>query len=339
MFFLLCSLSVTHLTFAAIPATEDVVENEKTCLQLDADSFATFVAEHKIAMFQVHNGVEILTSEIREALSRITIEVGYAVIDASLDSNKDLIAKLDRNEQDAAEFFIFRNGLPFNKIRRLRKGLSADAVEEILVFLDAQETAIEDTNAEANAQNGDQDSRDFPSWSIRKQGDVFQEIFKSEDFDAIMAKAVSTQLTVVQFFSRACNYCQIFSYDWHQSSRYYAEVLNVDFIRVDGNAVENQEILTRYGIKGFPTIKFFIGDKYESTFTKERKASILNEEINAILSTASKKARNKDGSINIKAHLPALLRNLEMLYESGSISETSYLNRLHRLQGSSTVSE
>ena len=87
----------------------------------------------------------------------------------------------------------------------------------------------------------------------------------------------------------------------------------VNFVRVDGTLADNRPLIDRYGVKGFPTIKFFRGSKYHSTFTDERTADNIDASVRAILSDAARSARRPDGSFDVQANLPMLLKNLEKM--------------------------
>lgn len=302
---------------------------------LTPDTFSAFVTENAVALFQVHDGTEILAHEIADALTRISQPIAYATLDASLASNAEILQKLERSDPaPSAEFFVFRNGLPHNKLPRLRRGLSADAVEEILVYLSLEVSSLEDAAAAAGRPDDE-----FPLWSIHHGRDNFEEILTEAEFEAALSKAAPTDITVVQFFSRWCKYCQLFSFEWHKVANEFAMNSNLNFLRVDGNTIENTALIERFGVTGFPTIKFFAGKQYESTYNGERTADVMKEQLVEMLVESGQRRRRPDGSFNLQASLPGLLRNLERLYNNGALSEDQYLARKDILQESGSVTE
>eukprot|EP00750_Incisomonas_marina_P000396 INCI10312.1.p1 GENE.INCI10312.1~~INCI10312.1.p1 ORF type:complete len:341 (-),score=69.77 INCI10312.1:6-1028(-) len=325
---------VSHLTSTAHAALPPAGIG-KECQALTPDTFSSFVAENPVALFQVHDGTEILANEIADALTRISQPIAYATLDASLSGNAEILEKLDRSDPaPPVEFFVFRNGLPHNKLPRLRRGLSADAVEEVLVYLSLEVSSLEDAAAAAGRPDDD-----FPLWSIHHGRDNFEEILTEAEFEAALSKAAPTDITVVQFFSRWCKYCQLFSFEWHKVANEFAINENLNFLRVDGNTIENTALIERFGVNGFPTIKFFAGKQYDSTYNGERTANAMKEHLVKMLVESGQRRRRPDGSFNLQANLPGLLRNLERLYGEGALSEDQYLARKSILQKSGAVTE
>jgi hypothetical protein len=343
---LLAFLLVPLVALAVPRASADVPSSDAgaTCQRLDPDSFAAFVAENRVALVQVHHGpdAEVLAVEVPTAIRNMKLAMGYATLDAAVSGNHDLVAKLDRapnGNGGAPEFFVFRSGLPHGKLPRLKAGLSQEAVEETLVFVSLEATSVADTLAEQAAGGVGQAEGDFPLWSVRHAQDNFKEVFLPEDFDAAMEGLGLASVTVVQFFSRGCKYCQEFSFEWHKVVQYFAGMQAVDFVRVDGGTKQNLPLLERFGVNGFPTIKLFVGGKYEETFAGERKADELQKAVMRLLESSAVRVRRPDGTFNLQGQLPALLRNLERLYSAGALTEEQYLQRFKRLQRANAVTE
>jgi len=321
--FTLCLLGLV----CAFAAAEVPDPNEPLCIAVDHESFEAFVAENKLAVIQVHDGQEILTKEFAQAMTRLPEQLPYATVDASLRSNGDLVAKLDRNPEKNAEFFVFRNGLYHSKLPRLRAGASVDTIEEILVFMSAESSSIEE---EAEGTETIEDL--FPRWSIHRPQDNFVEILTQEEFDREMESESEGDITIVQFFSRMCKYCQKFSFEWHKIANEFSLLDNVKFLRVDGNTIENEPLIEKFEILGFPSIKIFFGGKYDSTYTGERTAEAMRDEIVATLESNNKRRRNSDGTYDMASNIPSLIRNLKRMYDAGQLSEERFLERMSLLQ-------
>ena len=73
----------------------------------------------------------------------------------------------------------------------------------------------------------------------------------NDSFDADVLKAEAPVL--VDYWAEWCGPCKMIAPILDEVSRDYAEKLNVAKVNVD----ENQEIATKYGIRGIPTLMLF----------------------------------------------------------------------------------
>ena len=325
----LLTASSLWLCQADVPPAADA---EQTCVVLNDDTFEAFITDNDVVIIQLHDGPEILAAEMAEAIGRITTAtIAYATLDASAlaDTQRTLSKFGDRDLSQTHEFFAFRFGLLHSSLPRLAKGRSVDDIEDLLVFFAAESSSLADAAA---AELLGADGNPLPRWSVYHESlHKFEEILSTADFDEAMAKTVDGDITVVQFFSRYCKFCQLFSYEWHQASAAFVGVTDIKFLRVDGNHVDNAELMERYAVTGYPTIKFFNGGAYESTFTGERKADVLEEAVREIRQNSNVKKRHQDGSFNLDANRAGMLRDLDLMLKSGKLSQAQYEERRQML--------
>jgi len=105
----------------------------------------------------------------------------------------------------------------------------------------------------------------------------------SANFDGAIAGA--TKGALVAFYAPWCGHCKTLAPAWDKAAQAFESEDGCLVAHLDADASANKPIASRYGVTGFPTIKFFPGGgkapiDYSSGRTEDAILSYLNEKCN-----------------------------------------------------------
>jgi len=120
-------------------------------------------------------------------------------------------------------------------------------------------------------------------------------VLTTENFDSIALDPSKDVL--VEFYAPWCGHCKKLTPIYEQLGNAFAPEPNVVIAKVD--ATENQELATKYGVGGYPTIKWF-GKKNKEEPLPYESARSLGAFVDFINTNAHTR-RNEDGSLMLSA--------------------------------------
>ena len=110
--------------------------------------------------------------------------------------------------------------------------------------------------------------------------------------DTFAAQALGAKAALVEFYAPWCGHCKSLAPKYEEVGKAFAGERNVLVAKVD--ATEHPELATRFGVQGYPTLKFFpAGSSEPIDYDGEREVSDLVSFINE--QTGSQ--RHADGSL------------------------------------------
>jgi len=115
----------------------------------------------------------------------------------------------------------------------------------------------------------------------------------SENFDSIALD--QSKDVLVEFYAPWCGHCKKLAPTYEQLGNAFVSEPNVIIAKVD--ATTNQELASKYGVKGYPTIKWF-GKQNKEDPLKYEGGRTLGAFVNFINEKANTK-RNEDGSLKL----------------------------------------
>jgi protein disulfide-isomerase A6 len=135
------------------------------------------------------------------------------------------------------------------------------------------------------------------------------EILDSANFDKIALD--ESKDVLVEFYAPWCGHCKSLAPTYEKLAKAYASEKNIVIASVNADAAENKPLAARFGVTGFPTLKYFpkgnkAGEEYSSGRSLGDFVSFINEK------TGSKRSEN--GDLNELAGVDAALSTLAAEY-------------------------
>lgn len=141
------------------------------------------------------------------------------------------------------------------------------------------------------------------------------EVLGAHNFNKIALD--STKDVLVEFYAPWCGHCKSLAPTWEKLAKAYANENDVVIANLDANAAENKDLAAKYGVTGFPTIKFFpknnkAGEDYNSGRALGDFVSFVNEK--------SGTKRAESGDLNEEAGVDSALSALAAEYVAADAS-------------------
>eukprot|EP00672_Neobodo_designis_P025339 CAMPEP_0174831124 /NCGR_PEP_ID=MMETSP1114-20130205/2926_1 /TAXON_ID=312471 /ORGANISM="Neobodo designis, Strain CCAP 1951/1" /LENGTH=364 /DNA_ID=CAMNT_0016064945 /DNA_START=38 /DNA_END=1132 /DNA_ORIENTATION=- len=141
---------------------------------------------------------------------------------------------------------------------------------------------------EGEDYNGGRDAASFVKFLNEKTGSslfVPREatsvtVLDASNFDSIALD--KTKDVLVEFYAPWCGHCKQLAPTYEKLAQTFENEANVVIANVDANEEKNKDLAAKYGVSGFPTIKFFPkdnkdGEEYNSGRDGEAFVKFLNE--------------------------------------------------------------
>jgi protein disulfide-isomerase A1 len=93
-------------------------------------------------------------------------------------------------------------------------------------------------------------------------------VLDSSNFDEALKKH---EVLLVEFYAPWCGHCKKLEPEFDSAAK-TLKASNLYIAKVDADNEANRELATRFGIRGFPTLKFFRNGEFESDFDGQRTA-------------------------------------------------------------------
>jgi protein disulfide-isomerase-like protein len=145
----------------------------------------------------------------------------------------------------------------------------------------------------AQEYEGGRDAKSFVKFLNEKTG---ADLFIAREVTAVKVLTVAnfdkialdeTKDVLVEFYAPWCGHCKTLAPVWETLAKTYASEKNVVIANCDASADENKAIGERFGVSGFPTIKWFPkGNKAGEEYSGGRAAEDFVVSVNKIAGTA-----------------------------------------------------
>eukprot|EP00823_Brevimastigomonas_motovehiculus_P005136 TRINITY_DN361_c0_g1_i1.p1 TRINITY_DN361_c0_g1~~TRINITY_DN361_c0_g1_i1.p1 ORF type:complete len:885 (-),score=320.88 TRINITY_DN361_c0_g1_i1:204-2858(-) len=96
-------------------------------------------------------------------------------------------------------------------------------------------------------------------------------LLTQKNFDSLVKK--ENQIWVVEFFAPWCGHCKALAPEWIRAAQSLKGMVKVGAVNCD----DEKSLASEYGIKGFPTIKIFIGTQPPQDYQGERTAAAISD--------------------------------------------------------------
>jgi len=184
-----------------------------------------------------------------------------------------------------------------------------------LKFFPAGSTTPED-------YKGGRDAGSFVTFLNEKTGSAmfipkphtFVTVLDNSNFDAIALD--STKDVLIEFYAPWCGHCKSLAPTYEKLAKAYASEKNIVIASVDADA--HRELGTRFGVTGFPTLKYFpkedkAGQEYSAGRQLEDFVSFINDKTGA--------KRTATGDLSADAGTTVALNDLAKTYIAASAAE------------------
>jgi len=140
----------------------------------------------------------------------------------------------------------------------------------------------------------------------------------SDNFDEL---ALGSKAALVEFYAPWCGHCKSLAPKYESLANVFAGDKDVLIAKVD--ATEESDLANRFGVSGYPTLKFFpAGSAVPVDYNEARELDDLVKFINTQAGTT----RNSDGSLTAEAGRIASLD--AVIAEAGGVFDAGFLDKL-----------
>jgi len=142
-------------------------------------------------------------------------------------------------------------------------------------------------------------------------------VLTSDNFDDLV---LGSKAALVEFYAPWCGHCKSLAPEYEITGKAFAGEKDVVIGKVD--ATEENDLAKKYGVSGYPTLKFFpAGSSEPIDYNSARSAEAMVEFINKNAGTS----RNVDGSL---AALAGRIADLDAVISSSSVYDNAFLATL-----------
>jgi|YNPNPStandDraft_1061719.scaffolds.fasta_scaffold102036_1 putative thioredoxin len=142
------------------------------------------------------------------------------------------------------------------------------------------------------------------------------------DFDEKVLAASRRVPVIVDFWAPWCQPCRILKPILEKLAAEYAG----RFILAKVNSDENQELALRYGVRGIPAVKAFIGGELVDEFTGALPESQIREFLDPLIPSPAEPLRQEALALAAQGDLPAARQKLAEAIDLDPKNETAYLD-------------